>query len=122
MLSGLEVVRALNDAGRQTRRPITIIDWTNEEGSRFPPPMIASGVFAGILSMGEVSELKDADGVRFADALEASGYAGSEPVGARRFSAYLEYFDDFFIRGIGIQGCRNVVLEKGACVSRIRTA
>jgi N-carbamoyl-L-amino-acid hydrolase len=90
VLSGLEVVRALNDAGHQTRRPITIIDWTNEEGSRFPPPMIASGVYAGLLSMDDISGLKDAEGVSFIDALQDSGYAGAETVGDRRFSAYLE--------------------------------
>lgn len=90
VLGGLEVVRALNDAGHQTRRPITIIDWTNEEGSRFPPPMIASGVYAGVISMDDVASLKDAEGISFNDALLDSGYCGDELVGARRFSSYLE--------------------------------
>lgn len=90
VLAGLEVMRALNDANLQTRRPLTVINWTNEEGSRFPPSMIASGVYAGRFSMDDVAAVADADGVRFLDALEEIGYAGTEAVGARRFSSYLE--------------------------------
>ncbi len=90
VLGGLEVMRALNDAGIQTRRPLTVINWTNEEGSRFPPSMIASGVYAGRFSMEDVAGMKDSEGVRFIDALEAIGYKGIEQVGERRFSSYLE--------------------------------
>ncbi len=90
VLGGLEVVRALNDAGITTRRPLTIVDWTNEEGSRFPPSMLASGVYANKFSMDDVNAIEDAKGVSFLDALEAIGYVGEEQVGERRFHRYLE--------------------------------
>lgn len=90
VLGALEAIRALNDAGIQTRRPLTVINWTNEEGSRFPPSMLASGVYSGKVSMDDIELVKDAEGVSFRDELNRSGYAGTEPVGTRRFHAYLE--------------------------------
>lgn len=90
VLGGLEVVRALNDAGIRTRRPITVIDWTNEEGSRFVPSMVASGVYAGIFDESVVDGIADREGVGFRQALRGIGYEGSERVGERKFSCHLE--------------------------------
>ena len=90
VLAGLEVMRTLNDAGIETELPLCLINWTNEEGARFAPGMIASGVFAGEIDKGWALERTDRDGVRFGDALEGIGYRGAERAGDRRFSALLE--------------------------------
>ncbi len=90
VLGGLEVIRTLNREGIRTRRPVTLINWTNEEGSRFQPSMLASGVYAGVLTMSDVAGISDADGIRFTDALAAISYRGDEPVGARKFHSYTE--------------------------------
>lgn len=81
VLGGLEVVRALNDAGIETERPIDVVIWTNEEGSRFAPAMVASGVFAGVYPLDYGLARTDPSGVTLGDALARIGYAGSEPVG-----------------------------------------
>ena len=67
VLSGLEVLRSLNDLGIRTRHPIEVVNWTNEEGSRFTPAMIASGVFAGAYTEEQAYAIKDADGLTFGD-------------------------------------------------------
>ncbi len=90
VLAGLEVLRTLNDLGIETEAAIEVIDWTNEEGSRFAPAMLCSGVFAGVFDRAFADGRTDRDGVRFGDALEAIGYRGSEPVGARRLGAHFE--------------------------------
>lgn len=90
VLSGLEVVRTLNDAGIQTRRPIEVVCWTNEEGARFQPPMQCSGAFAGVNDVDWVLNSRDDDGVVFGEELERIGYAGSEPVGGRELDSYFE--------------------------------
>lgn len=90
VLSGLEVIRTLRAAGVKTRHPLTIVNWTAEEGSRFVPSMAASGVYAGIFPRSDVGTWADRSGIRFIDALSAVGYAGPEPVGERRFAAFLE--------------------------------
>jgi len=90
VLGGLEVVRALNDADLVTRRPIVLINWTNEEGSRFVPSMIGSGVYAGLFDAGTMLAQQDSEGVRLEDALEAIGYAGTEPVGSPKLHAFIE--------------------------------
>ncbi|WP_323120259.1 Zn-dependent hydrolase [Burkholderia alba] len=81
VLGGLEVVRALNDAGIETERPIDVVVWTNEEGSRFAPAMVASGVFAGIYPLDYGLSRTDPAGTTLGDALAEIGYAGAEPVG-----------------------------------------
>jgi len=81
VLGGLEVVRALNDAQIETERPIDMVVWTNEEGSRFAPAMIASGVFAGVYSLEHGLSRSDPAGTTIAEALEAIGYNGTEEVG-----------------------------------------
>lgn len=90
VLSGLEVVRTLNDAGVRTKRPITIVNWTSEEGSRFVPSMAASGVYSNIFTMEEARTWTDREGIGFIEALQDIGYEGDEPVGERKFEAFLE--------------------------------
>ncbi|MPL86072.1 N-carbamoyl-L-amino-acid hydrolase [Rhodobacter sp. 140A] len=82
VLAGLEVVRTLNDLGHVTKRPIVVVDWTNEEGARFSPPMIASGVFVGRYTADWAHALISDDGARFGDELERIGYKGEMPCGA----------------------------------------
>jgi N-carbamoyl-L-amino-acid hydrolase len=81
VLGGLEVVRALNDARIETERPIDVVVWTNEEGSRFAPAMIASGVFAGVYSLDHGLSRSDAAGTTIGEALAAIGYNGTDEVG-----------------------------------------
>ncbi|NAZ37684.1 Zn-dependent hydrolase [Rubellimicrobium sp. CFH 75288] len=90
VLGGLEVVRTLNDAGIRTRRPIVVTNWTNEEGTRFAPAMLASGVFAGVHDLDYAYARQDAEGRRFGDELARIGWAGEEEVGARPIHAMFE--------------------------------
>ena len=90
VLGALEVVHAMNDAAIQTRHPIVIANWTNEEGTRFAPAMLASGVFAGIHSQDFAYSRSDAEGKLFGDELKRIGWVGDEPVGARKMHAMLE--------------------------------
>jgi N-carbamoyl-L-amino-acid hydrolase len=91
VLSGLELVRTLNDLGIRTRRPIVVVNWTNEEGARFAPAMLASGVFAGVYTLDYAYGRKDPDGKTFGDELKRIGWVGKEKVGARKMHAYFEY-------------------------------
>ena len=90
VLAGLEVIRTLNDLGIRTRHPIVATNWTNEEGARFAPAMLASGVFAGVLEQDWAYDRVDAKGKRFGDELERIGWKGDEPVGARKMHAFFE--------------------------------
>jgi N-carbamoyl-L-amino-acid hydrolase len=90
VLCALEVIRTFNDEGVRTRHPVTLVIFTNEEGARFQPAMIASGVFAGKIALEDAYNARDKDGIRLVDALEGIGYLGSEPCVARPFRAYLE--------------------------------
>ena len=91
VLSGLEVIRTLNDLGIKTRRPIVVVNWTNEEGARFAPAMLASGVFAGVHTLDYAYGRKDPEGKTFGDELKRIGWVGDEKVGARKMHAYFEY-------------------------------
>jgi len=91
VLSGLEVVRSLNDMGIKTKHPIVATNWTNEEGARFAPAMVASGVFAGAITLDYAYSREDADGLKFGDELKRIGWVGDEKVGARKMHAYFEY-------------------------------
>ncbi|RJL16299.1 Zn-dependent hydrolase [Paracoccus siganidrum] len=91
VLSGLEVVRSIRDMGLVTRRPIVVTNWTNEEGARFAPAMLASGVFAGELTEDYANSREDAEGLRFGDELDRIGWRGDEAPGARRVHAMFEY-------------------------------
>lgn len=81
VLSGLEVIRTLNDAGIETDAPIEVSAWTNEEGSRFAPAMVSSGVFAGVFDLEYGLSRADLDGKTMGEELERIGYAGDAPVG-----------------------------------------
>ncbi len=90
VLCGLEAIRALDDAGVRTRHPVTLVIFTNEEGARFQPAMIASGVLAGKIALEDAYNARDKDGIRLVDELERIGYLGPEPCAARPIRAYLE--------------------------------
>ncbi len=90
VLGGLEIIRTLDDLGIRTRHPIVVTNWTNEEGTRFAPAMLASGVFAGVHDQAWAEDRKDADGKRFGDELDRIGWRGDEEVGARKMHAFFE--------------------------------
>lgn len=90
VLGGLEVVRALNDHGIQTERAIEVVIWTNEEGSRFAPAMVSSGVFAGVFSLEYGLSRADVEGRTMGQELARIGYAGDQPVGGRPIHAAFE--------------------------------
>ncbi|WP_413872192.1 Zn-dependent hydrolase [Albidovulum sp.] len=90
VLGALEVVRTLNDLGIRTKHPIVVTNWTNEEGTRFAPAMLASGVFAGVIAQDDAYDRRDAKGLRLGDELERIGWKGTEKVGARKMKAMFE--------------------------------
>ena len=90
VLGALEVVRTMNDLGVKTRHPIVVTNWTNEEGARFAPAMLASGVFAGIHTEDYAKARRDLDGKVFGDELQRIGWVGDEKVGARKMHAMFE--------------------------------
>jgi N-carbamoyl-L-amino-acid hydrolase len=90
VLSGLEVIRSLNDLKYETTRPVEVAVWTNEEGSRFAPAMVASGVFAGVFDLEYGLSRADPSGKTMGEELQRIGYAGSEEVGKRPVHAFFE--------------------------------
>src|SRR5215210_1995936 len=88
VLGALEALRTLVQAGYETYAPIEVVNWTNEEGSRFAPAMVASGVFAGAFTRDWAVAREDRDGVAFGTALESIGYRGGEPCGRHPLSAF----------------------------------
>ena len=90
VLGALEAMRTLHETGYETNAPIEIVNWTNEEGARFAPAMLASGVFAGVFSPDYAYARADRDGKTFGDELQRIGYKGDEKAGARKFSAMFE--------------------------------
>lgn len=90
VLAGLEVVRALNDAGVETEAPVEVVVWTNEEGARFAPSMIGSGVFAGVFDQAKAYATRDLDGLTLGDELARIGYKGAEPCGDHPVGAFFE--------------------------------
>ncbi|MEL6952232.1 MAG: Zn-dependent hydrolase [Pseudomonadota bacterium] len=90
VLGGLEIIRTLNDLNIQTKHPIVVTNWTNEEGTRFAPAMLASGVFAGKHGLDWAYGRTDAAGKRFGDELERIGWKGPEKVGDRKMHAFFE--------------------------------
>lgn len=89
-LAALEVVRTLNAADIETETPICVCNWTNEEGSRYAPAMMASAAYAGDYTTDDILGRRDADGITVAEALDTIGYRGADPVGKQRFSAFVE--------------------------------
>ncbi len=90
VLGALEVVRSLNDLKIKTRYPIEVANWTNEEGSRYAPAMVSSGVFAGVYTKEFAYSRVDPDGKKLGDELARIGFKGEEPVGGRSVHAYFE--------------------------------
>jgi beta-ureidopropionase / N-carbamoyl-L-amino-acid hydrolase len=90
VLGGLELVRTLNRLEIKTKHPIVVVNWTNEEGTRFAPAMMASAVFAGVLGLEEAYAKKDAAEKTFGAELERIGWKGDEPVGNRPMKALFE--------------------------------
>jgi N-carbamoyl-L-amino-acid hydrolase len=90
VLGALEVVRTLNDLGVKTRHPIVVTNWTNEEGARFAPAMLASGVFAGLHTQDYAYGRRDLEGLSFGEELKRIGWVGDEAVGARKMKAMFE--------------------------------
>jgi N-carbamoyl-L-amino-acid hydrolase len=90
VMAGLEVIRTLNDFNYETTRPIEVTVWTNEEGSRFAPAMIASGVFGGVFDLEYGLSRKDPDGRTIGEELKRIGYAGDQEVGGRPVAAFFE--------------------------------
>ena len=88
VMAGLEVLRSLNDAGVRTRAPLEVVSWTNEEGSRFTPVLMGSGVFSGAFTLEHVRAQKDLEGVTVGEALDRIGYAGAAR--PHRLGAYFE--------------------------------
>jgi N-carbamoyl-L-amino-acid hydrolase len=90
VLGGLEIIRSLNEREIKTRHPIVVVNWTNEEGTRFAPAMMASAVFAGVITQDFAYGRTDAKGTKFGDELERIGFKGPEPVGNRPIKALFE--------------------------------
>ena len=90
VLGGLEILRSLNDLNIKTKHPIVVTNFTNEEGTRYAPAMLSSGVFAGIHTQDWAYAREDADGKSFGDELKRIGWRGEEEVGARKMHAFFE--------------------------------
>jgi len=90
VLAGLEVIRTLNDMNIRTKHPVVVMNFTNEEGTRFAPAMLASGVFAGLHTQDWAYGRRDAKGLSFGDELQRIGWRGAEEVGARKMHAFFE--------------------------------
>ncbi|MCZ2499279.1 hydantoinase/carbamoylase family amidase [Xylophilus sp. Kf1] len=99
VLAGLEVVRTLNAHGIQTAAPIEVIAWTNEEGSRFVPVMMGSGVFAGAFSVDSAHRAVDQDGLSVGAELQRIGYAGAHPAGEVPGGMFAAYFEAHIEQG-----------------------
>ncbi|NEU13669.1 Zn-dependent hydrolase [Methylobacterium sp. BTF04] len=89
-LAGLEVMRSLNDAGIETEIPLLVVNWTNEEGSRYAPAMMASAAYVGEFTVEDILSRQDAAGISVAQALESIGNVATEPLGARTIGAFVE--------------------------------
>ena len=90
VLGGLELVRTLNDLDVSTKHPIVVVNWTNEEGTRYAPAMLASGVFAGRHDQDWAYDRTDSDGKKFGDELKRIGWVCDEKVGSRKMHAMFE--------------------------------
>ncbi|WP_394180815.1 Zn-dependent hydrolase [Yoonia maritima] len=90
VLGGLELLRTMNDLDIKTKHPIVVTNWTNEEGTRFAPAMLASGVFAGMHTQDWAYDRTDAEGKKFGAELERIGWKGEEKVGDRKMHAFFE--------------------------------
>jgi beta-ureidopropionase / N-carbamoyl-L-amino-acid hydrolase len=90
VLGALEAMRTLVDMGYDTNAPLMIVNWTNEEGSRFAPAMLCSGVYAGVFTPDFAYSREDREGIKLGDELKRIGYLGGEPAGSHKFQAMFE--------------------------------
>jgi beta-ureidopropionase / N-carbamoyl-L-amino-acid hydrolase len=90
VLAALETLRTLHDNDRATNAPIELVNWTNEEGARFAPAMLASGVFAGVFTPDYAYSRTDREGKTFGEELRRIGYRGTAKTGAHKFSGMFE--------------------------------
>ncbi|WP_346659343.1 allantoate amidohydrolase [Bradyrhizobium sp. 164] len=90
VLAGLEAVRTLDRAAIRTRRAIEVVNWTNEEGARFPPGVVGSNLFAGRTTLETLLQTRDRAGILMGDELKRIGYAGEVEVGQRLVDSYIE--------------------------------
>ncbi|WP_186417178.1 Zn-dependent hydrolase [Bosea sp. CS1GBMeth4] len=91
VLGALEVCRTLDQLGHRTRRPLEIVDWTNEEGGRFSPPMVGSGCFIGAYALDWALARRDDDGRTIGEELDRIGYRGTMATAPHPFDAYVEF-------------------------------
>ncbi len=105
-MAGLEVIRTLNDHKIRTEAPVEVAVWTNEEGSRFTPVMMGSGVFVGAFPLESTLQRADLEGVTVGQALKQIGYAGAEKIGGRPVGAY---FEAHIEQGPILEDTRNVI-------------
>jgi N-carbamoyl-L-amino-acid hydrolase len=90
VIGGLEVMRSLNDMGIVTEAPLELINWTDEEGSRFGHSLMGSGVWSGVFTLDKAYALTDTEGTTVASALDSIGYRGAEPAAPFKADAYFE--------------------------------
>ncbi|MEK1867329.1 MAG: Zn-dependent hydrolase, partial [Ensifer adhaerens] len=90
VLAGVEILRTLKESATRLRHPLVVVNWTNEEGSRFSPAMLGSGVFAGALALDDAQARTDREGVTVGSALDAIGYRGKAKIDPASFAAYVE--------------------------------
>lgn len=90
VIAGLEVMRTLNDLGHETLRPVVLVNWTDEEGTRFGRSLMGSGVWAGVYPQAEIFQVTDIDGVTVRQALDSIGYAGPQEAKPFAADAYFE--------------------------------
>ena len=112
VLGGLEIIRSLNDLGIKTKHPIVVTNWTNEEGTRYAPAMLASGVFAGVHTQDWAYNRVDAEGKTFGDELKRIGWRGEEEVGG--FASIIRALErQYPADGQGHCGGRRPALRRG---------
>ena len=127
VLAGLEVLRTLDEHGVETQRAVEVVSWTNEEGARFPPALMGSGVWSGVFDLQEIYRTKDRNGAVVADELERIGFKGKMPATPMpinaAFEVHIEQGPILEQEGLqigvvtGVQGIRwyDVVIEGEAC-------
>ena len=116
VLGALEALRTMVEMGYETTAPVEVVNWTNEEGSRFAPAMLCSGVYAGVFTPEFAYDREDREGRKFGAELERIGYRGAEPVGQHKLGALFELHieqgpileDEGKVIGVvqGVQGMR----------------
>jgi N-carbamoyl-L-amino-acid hydrolase len=108
VMAGLEVLRTFNERGVNTRAPVEVVSWTNEEGSRFVPVMMGSGVFANVFPLQQALAARDAEGIVAGDALKKIGYSGDAPAPMDKLSVGA-YFEAHIEQGPVLEDSRTTI-------------